>query len=504
MAAALGLAGVAVAAPAGASNDPRFNEQWGLSLIGAPAAWEVGTGAGITIAVVDTGVDFGHPDLQEGKVLTGRNFVDPTKSAQDDNGHGTHVAGIAAAATHNEVGVAGTAPGARILPVKVLDGRGSGTTANVAAGIRWAADQGAQVINLSLEPSFGILSGLLGGGSSPEIEDAVNDAWERRRAVVVLAAGNTDLFSSEPAYANLNALVVTGTTRQDQKGGYAEPVGSAKWGIAAPGGAGGSNAADDILSTFSSNSYKHLYGTSMATPHVAGAAAVLRGQGLSPQETVDRLLGTAKDLGAAGRDSTYGAGRLDLACAAGCGGSATGSAGAGSTTASPGTQPAPATSGSGGSSGAGGGSPGPAGSGASSGSTGNAAQVPSEGGRTGSTATGPAGTNTRTTGSRAPGSNGPAGTAPSVSPSPAPSKAVSGDPAGVSDPGAPASDAGAEADLGATATGDPGPSVSLAAGRAVAGEKRPSAVLTGAAGGLLLLVAFSGLGLRRRRPPRPG
>ncbi|MEO7836127.1 MAG: S8 family serine peptidase, partial [Acidimicrobiales bacterium] len=286
-------------APAGAVTDPRLPEQWGLAVIGAPAAWPVGSGNGVTIAVVDTGADFAHEDLG-GKLLPGRNFVDPGKSAQDDQGHGSHVSGIAAAATGNNVGVAGTAPGARILPVKVLDAAGSGSVDSISQGIVWAASNGAQVINLSLGPNA-ILATLLGSG----LEGAVNEAWSKG-AVVVIAAGNDFLFSS--SYSTVNAIVVTATTRDDRQAGYASGVGAAKWGMSAPGGAGGDNNADNILSTGwragVANSYEYLAGTSMATPYVAGAAAVLRGLGLSPQQTVDRLLATAKDLGSAGRDST--------------------------------------------------------------------------------------------------------------------------------------------------------------------------------------------------------
>ncbi|HVE45601.1 MAG TPA: S8 family serine peptidase [Acidimicrobiales bacterium] len=303
---------VAAPAPAGAVTDPRLPEQWGLTTIGAPAAWSVGTGSGITIAVVDTGADFEHEDLRP-KLLAGRNFVDPAASAQDDQGHGSHVAGIAAAATGNGVGVAGTAPGARILPVKVLDSGGSGSVDDISEGIRWAAANGAHVINLSLGPNA-VLATLLGSG----LEGAVNEAWSKG-SVVVIAAGNDFLFSS--SYSTVNAVVVTATTREDRQAGYASGVGSAKWGISAPGGAGGSRPADDILSSHweagSPNDYEFLAGTSMATPYVAGAAAVLRGLGLSPQQTVERLLSTAKDLGPPGRDSSYGAGRLDLAAAVG-------------------------------------------------------------------------------------------------------------------------------------------------------------------------------------------
>src|SRR5207249_216773 len=134
-------------------NDPLFPHQWGLTQIKAPDAWAHGAlGAGVTIAIVDTGVDLNHPDLGS-KIVAGADLVSGetcTPGDQDLNGHGTHVAGIAAALTNNGIGVAGTAPDAKIMPVRVLDSTGSGSTDDVAAGIRWAADHGAQVINLSL------------------------------------------------------------------------------------------------------------------------------------------------------------------------------------------------------------------------------------------------------------------------------------------------------------------------------------------------------------------
>lgn len=136
---------VFVAGPAAAAtNDTYRAKQWGLNKIQAEAAWTTSDGTGAIIAVVDSGVDMGHPDL-DGKLLAGRDFVDGG-TPQDENGHGTHVAGIAAAETNNSLGVAGTAPGAQILPVRVLDAEGSGSTGAVADGIRYAADQGADFI----------------------------------------------------------------------------------------------------------------------------------------------------------------------------------------------------------------------------------------------------------------------------------------------------------------------------------------------------------------------
>ncbi|CAN5788657.1 hypothetical protein BH23ACT1_BH23ACT1_14440 [soil metagenome] len=304
---------LALPATATASNDPFFSQQWGLEAIGAEAAWAKGRGAGTVIAVVDTGVDLDHEDLI-GKVIPGASF--PSGSPQDDNGHGTHVAGIAAASTSNGIGIAGVAPDARILPVKVLNANGSGNVAQVAQGIRFAADNGADVINLS----FGEVSTDVDLSSA--FTDAIRYAWAKG-AIPVVAAGNdfvrTSSFTDEPV------IVVTSIGSDGTRPGYASGVGNARWGLAAPGGDGnpGSERSSDscdpdtaIVSTYTEPSYVCLVGTSMAVPHVAGAAAVLRSIGLSPEQTVAQLLATADDIGASGTDSTFGAGRLNLARAA--------------------------------------------------------------------------------------------------------------------------------------------------------------------------------------------
>ncbi|HEX2039474.1 MAG TPA: S8 family serine peptidase [Acidimicrobiales bacterium] len=342
---AVGL--VAVGLPVHAANDGGAAQLWNMRTVGAEAAWSTGTGKGVTIAIVDTGVHLTHEDLA-GKLVPGQNFVTDGTAPQDDNGHGTHVAGIAAAIANNRVGVFGVAPDVRIMPVRVLHGPGGrGSGEDVEAGIRWAADNGAQVINLSLGED---LQGL--PLMSPTFADSVEYAF-RKGAICVVAAGN-DALRSSGFTTDTNALIVTATTQADTKASYASDVGALlngtpKWGMAAPGGAGGQPNEDDILSTFwtsagRNDQYAWAAGTSMAAPHVAGAAAILRGLGLSAEQAAARLTATAKDLGAAGPDDTYGHGRLDVAKAVA------------------GLQPAGGTSGSGG--GGGGGSTG-AGGGAS-------------------------------------------------------------------------------------------------------------------------------------------
>jgi subtilisin family serine protease len=304
---AVGAIGVLVGVvPAQAANDPGWDNQWNMRVIGAEQAWAVGTGKGITIAVVDSGVHLTHEDLA-GKLLPGQDFVQRGTPPQDDNGHGTHVAGIAAAFANNGRGVVGVAPDATVLPVKVLDENGSGAS-DIDEGIRWAVDNGAHVVNLSL-------GNLLEPISGPPFTEAIRYAWSRG-VICVLATGNAFVTSS--TFENEPAIVVTSTDRNDRIPEYATAVGDAAWGVAAPGGRGALRQTDDVFSSYwtpsqDTNRYAWLAGTSMAAPHVAGAAAVLRSLGLTPQQTVDRLLATAKDLGSPGRDDVYGHGRLDLA-----------------------------------------------------------------------------------------------------------------------------------------------------------------------------------------------
>lgn len=311
-------------APAWAS-DPARDRQWPLDVIGAEQAHAAGRGAGSTIAVVDSGVDLAHEDLSA-HLVAGIDLVDGDTTPQDEFGHGTHVAGIAAAVGDNGRGILGTAPDARIMPVRVLDEDGRGSSRDVIDGVRWAVDHGADVVNLSLgEAGQQVL------GSS--FSEVVRYAWDHG-VIVVVAAGNEFVLSS--GFGDEPAVVVSATTRGDRQPHYSNGVGRARWGMAAPGGGCTLPAPcpqeDGVFSTYwdadESDVYAYRQGTSMAAPHVAGAAAVLRSLGLSPQQVVDRLLETAEDLGPAGRDDTYGAGRLDLGRAA-AGLSSTGSGGGG-------------------------------------------------------------------------------------------------------------------------------------------------------------------------------
>jgi serine protease len=347
LAAVAAVLAFAVAPAGGASNDPYFGRQWGLGKIQAEQAWTTATGAGALIAIVDTGADLTHPDL-DGKIVASAassgDFVEPKgkctgkgrvktctqDGAQDKNGHGTHVAGIAAAETGNGVGVAGTAPGASLLPVRVLDAEGSGSTDQVAAGIRYAADKGADVINLSLGLLSGVGTVVKVIGDLDAVYSAVDYAWSRG-AVIVIAAGN-DSFSlcAEPA-AHPKVVCVGATDENDLRSYYSNSDATmTSTFLVAPGG-GGITCAGDVFSTYlrsaahstcsPANGYDVLAGTSMATPFVSGVAALLAGKGLSNLAIVDCLRSTTDDLGVPGRDPIYGYGRVNArAAVTACGG----------------------------------------------------------------------------------------------------------------------------------------------------------------------------------------
>lgn len=306
-----------LATTAGASNDTDFAKQWSLAKIGASEAWAHTTGAGVRVGIVDTGVDLNHEDLA-GRVVENTSCVgaagDPAKchgSGQDDQGHGTHVAGIIAADKDNGIGISGVAPDAQLVVAKALNAAGEGTEEDINAGIKWVVDHGAKVVNLSLgDPNF-IFTSLMGTG----MKDGIEYAWQHG-AVPVVAAGNSDLLGlgiGSSNYGDLDALVVGATGPDDRVSSYSSPIGTAKWGILAPGGAGDGNPAHDIWSTFwvkgKTNSYAALAGTSMATPHVVGAVADLLAEGLTGQQAIERIISTADSK----VSCDHCKGRLDLA-----------------------------------------------------------------------------------------------------------------------------------------------------------------------------------------------
>lgn len=343
-AAALSLLAL-VTGPARASSDEYTGLLWGIRKVGAETAWAKGMGAGVTIAVVDTGVDSGHEDLHDNAV-PGRDFVDGDTNPSDEHGHGTRVAGTAAAVANNGIGVAGVAPRAKIMPIRVLNKDGEATLQDVEDSVRYAVDNGAKVVNLSLGGDV-VIENLTGGS----LTGVVNYAWSKG-AIAIIAAGNDALFPS--GYRDVDGLVVAATGPNDEKPSYSNGVGLAKWGLAAPGGSSSGGEQNLIFSTYWSKTgsrYGYAAGTSMAAPHVAGAAAVLLGLGLSPQQVVDRLLESAVELGAPGNDPIFGHGRLDVAAAVeGLKGSG-GSSASGGPASGGGGAPPPGPAGGGGSSG---------------------------------------------------------------------------------------------------------------------------------------------------------
>lgn len=280
-------------------NDRYFGRQWGLRKIRAPLAWNRARGGGARIAVLDSGVATGHPDLR--KKISGRYNTDTrTQAVGDQYGHGTHVAGIAAASTDNRIGVAGTCPGCRLLAVK-LDGDGLITTTDLVRGINWAIGRRADVINLSLG----------GGGFSRPEADAVAKAW-RRGVVIVAAAGNERTNRRTYPAAYRQVIAVAATTRSDARARYSN-YGS--WvDVAAPGGTSGTGG---IYSTLPSGRYGYLSGTSMAAPFVSGVAGLLASQDLPNTRIRRKIQSTAADLGPRGKDPYYGHGRVDAAAAVG-------------------------------------------------------------------------------------------------------------------------------------------------------------------------------------------
>lgn len=259
--------------------------QYGLQTTQTNLAWDVTKGStGQEIAVIDTGVDYTHPDL-DGKTILGYDFVADDNNPMDENGHGTHVAGIAAAETNNATGIAGMAPNTKVLAVRVLDASGSGTLDDIASGIRYAADNGAEVINMSLGCNCHTVA----------LEDAVNYAWNKG-VVVVAAAGNDGVSTTFEPASYTNVIAVGAVDSRDRKASFSN------WGtwvdVVAPG--------VQIASTYPGNQYVYMDGTSMASPFVAGLAALLKGQGRTNVQVRQAIELTADPVSGTGKNSKYG------------------------------------------------------------------------------------------------------------------------------------------------------------------------------------------------------
>ena len=277
--------------------DPGRAQQWGLDAIGADAAWAVTRGAGVVVAVVDTGVA-PAPDL-DGRLLPGWNVLARSENAVDDNGHGTHVAGTVAEVGGNGLAESGVAPEASILPVKVLDSTGAGSDADVAAGIVWAADHDARIINLSL------------GGSQPSTVLADGVAYARTRGVLIVAAAGND-GGAVGVPARLAGVIAVGAVDSTRVRAPFSAGGRAL-DLVAP----GVDILQQTLDGVGGYADRSWSGTSMASPQVAGVAALALAAGRAKTAAgLARLLTrTALDLGVPGRDPAYGAGlvRADAA-----------------------------------------------------------------------------------------------------------------------------------------------------------------------------------------------
>lgn len=308
--------------PSQSVNDTYYSDQWSLPMMHAPEVWDsLGEDNTVTVAVVDTGVDAEHPDLQ-GRLLTGHNCADKKSTGKwyvneepiDDHGHGTHVSGIIAAISDNNLGITGVAgPGnVRILPVKVLNDKGQGTSLDVAEGIRYAADHGADMINLSL-----------GGGYPSSVgRDAI--AYAQDLGCIVIAAAGNECTRVEYTYpASYAGVVSVGAINENKERAWFSNYGPTL-DVASPGvgvlstvpswlGKEDKAAGEKVYGDDQSGYYEAWSGTSMATPNVVGVAALykLSHPNASALEISEMLTSTAEDIGELGRDTDTGFGLVD-------------------------------------------------------------------------------------------------------------------------------------------------------------------------------------------------
>lgn len=288
-----------------ALSQPAQTLPWGVDRIDAEKVWSVTTGDPIKVAVIDTGIDIYHPDLKA-NLKGGANTINSRKSYNDDNGHGTHVAGIIGA-IDNTIGVVGVGPKIDLYAVKVLDRNGSGYLSDIIEGLDWAIAKNMQVINMSLGTS----------SYNKSFEDAVKRV-NAAGIVQVAAAGNSGPADNTVIYpAKFAEVIAVSATDATDAIAYWSSRGP-EADLAAPG--------VSIYSTYKGSTYKTLSGTSMASPHVAGAAALvlttpigawdLDGDSIwDPAEVQNKLEQTAEDLGAVGRDDLYGFGLVDAEAA---------------------------------------------------------------------------------------------------------------------------------------------------------------------------------------------
>jgi thermitase len=307
-------------------NDPEFGQQWGMEKIQAPTAWNRTHGTNSVfarrIAIVDSGIA-AHPDLA-GKVVMSKDYTGSPSGALDMYGHGTHVAGIAAAGTNNGQGVAGAAYAAQLMNVKILeDTDGTTPTSRLASAIYWAADNGADVINLSLGSDRSCDPNIfedIGDFGRNEVQDAINHAWERQ-VVVVAAAGNNGSSSAAFPGSCDHVLAVANTMSNDARNSSSNygtwvdvtAPGTQIWSTAITGGV---KCMKDLTGSNAAGWFAYCNGTSMSAPHVAGIAALVQASchlDTNAQAVVDRITSTADPV--VGTGSAWKHGRVNAASA---------------------------------------------------------------------------------------------------------------------------------------------------------------------------------------------
>jgi serine protease len=285
-----------------APNDPQYSKQWHLHNIHAERAWEETRGKGITVAIIDTGVSK-VPDLDKTEFVNGYDFVNDKTNAEDDNGHGTHVAGTVAQSTNNNYGVAGIAYEAKIMPLKVLSGSGGGTISDIAEAIRFAADNQADIINMSLG----------GGGESQVMKDAIDYAYGKG-VVIIAAAGNENNNSASYPARYAHVIGVGATDARGERASFSNY--GAGVDISAPGGGNGSKIWQETIDPDTNLPLvSGLEGTSMAAPHVAGVAALIKSVGVTAPDEVFAVLQQSVRQIEQDPQNYYGAGHLDAAAA---------------------------------------------------------------------------------------------------------------------------------------------------------------------------------------------
>jgi len=279
-------------APAFTPNDADYGSEWHLQTINAPVAWNTSVGSGVTVAILDSGIDATHPDLV-GQLVPGWNFYDNNSNTADVNGHGTMVAGVVAARGNNSIGVAGVAWGAKLMPVRVSDASGTGTLSAFANGLTYAADHGARIANLSFPVQ------------SSSSTQAAAQYFVNKGGVVFNSAGNYAALDSTPPSNSLVSVSATGSTdivaSWSSYGPYVD--------LSAPG--------VGIWTTSLGGGYSSVSGTSFSSPLSAGVAALMMSvnPSLAPSQIVSLMESTAVDLGTAGYDYSYGYGRVNAGAA---------------------------------------------------------------------------------------------------------------------------------------------------------------------------------------------